>query len=400
MTDLGIVMPVYKQLPLYLYSSIQSILTQTFRDYRFIIVVDGAPEMLPFIQKMVQDDARAEVLINSTNLGVARSLNRGFDHLFKDQNIHYVTWVSSDNVYYPNFLEVLRNTLVSGGEELGLVFSSFRSINNEGLPLQGEAELAALRQYQSQPKEALLDACIVGVSFMYKSKFAKMIDGYGLQPVEDYDYWLRLAEHCEMRYIPIELMDYRVNSPHSVSSQLQSTVKHREWRYAYHLARLLARNRRGIPFEITILLPLREIDQAILERLENLYEQSFSNYSVTVLDLSPDGEVTKQIQQIIHPTVAFLRLPHLSVKEAIRQEVVNVKTPYVFILGPELFRDPTELEVLHYQLKIAQPYIQCCYYTANHTLVGFSGQYAPDEPLDNRLYRTNSLISILKSENL
>ncbi|MDW7614999.1 glycosyltransferase [Peribacillus simplex] len=400
MTDLGIVMPVYKQLPLYLYSAIQTILTQTFRDYRLIIVVDGAPEMLPFIQTMVQDDARAEILINETNLGVARSLNRGFSHLFKDQNIHYVTWVSSDNVYYPYFLETLRNTLVSGSEELGLVYSSFRSINSEGLPLQGEVELAALRQYQSWSKEALLDASIVGVSFMYKSKFAKMIDGYGLEPVEDYDYWLRLNEHCEMRYIPIELMDYRVNSPHSVSLQLQSTAKHREWRYSYHLARYLARNRRGIPFEITILLPLRELDQASLDRLENLYEQSFSNYRVTVLDLSPDGEVTKQIEQISHPTVVFLRLPHLSVNEAIRQEVVNVKTPYVFILGPELFRITTELEVLCYQLKKANPYIQCCYYTEDHTLVGFSDHYESGESLEDRLYRTNKLISLLKSESL
>lgn len=400
MTDLGIVMPVYKQLPLYLYSAIHSVLTQTLRDYRLIIVVDGAPEMLHFIQTMVQDDARVEILINETNLGIARSLNHGFNHLFKDLDIHYVTWVSSDNVYYPNFLETLRNTLVSGEKGLGLVYSSFRSINNEGLPLQGEVDLAAQRQYQAQPKEALLDASIVGVSFMYKSRIAKMIDGYGLEPVEDYDYWLRLTEHCEIRYIPTELMDYRVNSPHSVSSQLQSNAMHREWRYSYHLARHLARNRRGIQFAITILLPLREIDQVGLESLENLYEQSFSNYKVTVLDLSIDGEVTKQIEQISHPTVEYRWLPHLSENEAIRQESVNIKTPYLFILRPKAFRNILELETLYDQLKKAKSYIQCNYFTADQTLVLYSDHYDGDELLENRIYRTKKLISLLKVEGL
>lgn len=57
-------------------------------------------------------------------------------------------------------------------------------------------------------------------------------------PVEDYEYWLRLSELCEVVYVPVELMVYRVNSPESISTQLRTSLpKHRFWRYKFNLAR-------------------------------------------------------------------------------------------------------------------------------------------------------------------
>jgi hypothetical protein len=105
--------------------------------------------------------------------------------LFNHENIKYVTWVLSDNIYEPEFIEVLRRAFLKGTGKIGLVYSSFRSIDQKGRPLLGEKELAFGRQSQAQPKEALLDTCFIGVSFLYKTHLAKQIDGYRLEPVED-----------------------------------------------------------------------------------------------------------------------------------------------------------------------------------------------------------------------
>lgn len=44
MKDVGIVMPVYKQDPVYLELALLSILEQNYRNFYFVIVSDGAPE--------------------------------------------------------------------------------------------------------------------------------------------------------------------------------------------------------------------------------------------------------------------------------------------------------------------------------------------------------------------
>lgn len=56
MPDVGIVMPVYKQRPSYLRAAIQSILNQSYSNFRFVIVIDGAPEVRSIIEQEVQHD--------------------------------------------------------------------------------------------------------------------------------------------------------------------------------------------------------------------------------------------------------------------------------------------------------------------------------------------------------
>lgn len=42
MKDVGMVMPVYNQNPHYLVLSLNSVLQQTYKDFHFVIVIDGA----------------------------------------------------------------------------------------------------------------------------------------------------------------------------------------------------------------------------------------------------------------------------------------------------------------------------------------------------------------------
>lgn len=399
LVDLGIVMPVYKQKPEFLKAALHSVLNQTVQQFKLVIVIDGAPEMEPLIQSLVGHDTRVNMISYALNQGVPYALNTGFAELFKDNSIQFLTWVSSDNIYGPHFLEVLRAALLKGPEELGLVYSSFQSIDNDNKPLNDEHALSALRKYQGKPKEALLDSSIVGVSFMYKSRYAKKVaGGYSLAPVEDYDYWLKLTDYCEIKYIPVELMEYRVDSTFSVSAQLKTTDAHRKWRHAYHLARHEARTRRGIAPEISILLPLREVSEDTVHRIENLYEQVFSNYVCYVLDLSSDQHVNAVLKQIPHPCTIYAGYPNWEESMAVLTALRNLYTPYAMQLDLKGFLNVMDLQILINQLNKSGDNIWSTYYTDDHSVIGYRTEHLMKPMLTNELFRTHYLAYLLEKK--
>jgi glycosyltransferase involved in cell wall biosynthesis len=102
MADVGIVMPVYRQNLDHLRIALRSVLGQSYRNYRFVIVGDGAPEdVVRTLYEETAGDARVQIVLKPVNEGVAAALNLGFDMLMSDPAIEYLTWVSSDNFYYP-----------------------------------------------------------------------------------------------------------------------------------------------------------------------------------------------------------------------------------------------------------------------------------------------------------
>ncbi|HBS45971.1 MAG TPA: glycosyltransferase family 2 protein, partial [Paenibacillus sp.] len=130
MADVGVVMPLYTQKPEFLRQALESVLRQTFTEFRLIIVIDGAPDMEPLVRSIITEDPRVTIISYVQNRGIAHALNTGFDLLFSEPSIQYLSWVSSDNVYEPRFLEILRGALMKGPQELGIVYSSFQSIDN------------------------------------------------------------------------------------------------------------------------------------------------------------------------------------------------------------------------------------------------------------------------------
>ncbi|WNS41777.1 glycosyltransferase family A protein [Paenibacillus sp. MMS20-IR301] len=395
--DTGVVMPVYTQRPDFLHQALESVLQQSLKEFHLIIVIDGDPDMLPLVRLYTAGDPRVSVISHSSNKGVAHALNTGFNLLFTDERIKYLTWVSSDNVYNPRFLELLRAALAKGREELGLVYSSFQSIDNNGKQLNDEHQLAALRQYQSQPKEKLLDSSIIGVSFMYKAGIARLVGDYGMQPVEDYDYWLRMTEYCDIRYIPVELMNYRVNSSFSVSAQLLTTEHHRRWRYMYHLTRLQARNRRNIHPVLTVLYPVEAAGDYVLA--ESFYEQTFSNYIFRVLDLSLSSRPSIELAAIAHPTTDFSWMPGAAVQHALYRSLEHIGTPFTMILGPEQFKGYLDVQYMLDNLILTGDAAISNYYTDDHTQIGYRHKSTPSvkDNLYNELFRTDALKELLGS---
>ena len=267
---------------------------------------------------------------------MAKTLNCGFEQLFADSQLQYLTWVSSDNVYYSDFIRIQRNHLRQGPEQLGMVYTCFKEIDDNDHPVYDDLHTEGMKVYQAKPKEELLDFCLIGPSFMYKSRYAKAIEGYGMEPVEDYEYWLRLTELCDIEYIPQVLMDYRVNSPFSVSAQLHSKQQHRRWRNAYQMAKYLARSRRNIPLETTILYPVRDASAEVYGFAGAFAGAVLQQLPVgAVLDLSPAGLAASRLPTSLIRKFTIESAPGMSEREAVIHAIGNVHTPFTLVYGKE-----------------------------------------------------------------
>lgn len=409
MTDVGIVMPLYNQDPSYLRSALQSIFQQTYRNLLFVIVVDGADERtVQTLRQETEGHPQVKVIFHKRNRGISQALNTGFKYLLSKPVIQYLTWVSSDNYYYPAFIETLREKLYEGPPECGLVYSSFRHVDGEGRSLQTEGDLIRFRHLQAKPKEELLDICFIGVSFMYKKRFAQQIAGYHLEPVEDYEYWLRLTELCEIAYIPTELMDYRVNSSHSVSARLRtSQQEHRRWRQAFQSAKFEARQRRSIPVETTVIFPIHNGIKNKEELMETLLEQYYSNYRLLVIDLTLRNTAEPLLKSIQDPRTTFLSMPGTGVKEAVKNALAHIDTPYVMIHGPRTVWPPLvvwdymQKLVLHTRKHVGTNFLSVRYVPIEKEPVQLRFCIGEKEPAYGEIYRTEALrkaLSICRSK--
>jgi glycosyltransferase involved in cell wall biosynthesis len=397
MPDVGIVMPVYNQKESYLRSAIQSILAQSYRDFQLIIVIDGASsDVEKAIIEEVRQEKRVNIIVNQQNQGIATALNLGFRKLMCLSEIEYLTWVSSDNIYYPKFIYKLRKTLKKGPPTLGLVYSCFRHIDDKGKSYHDENFLENFRKWQQQPKEHLLDICFIGASFMYKKIYARLAGDYRLGTVEDYDYWLRLTEHCDIKYIPIQLMDYRVFSPYSISDKLRTSVEHnRRWQYMLQLAKHQARVRRNIPCETTILFPVKDGMEYTVKQLERLLKQYYSNYNLIIIDTSSDPKETIALRKIPDPRILWLRMPSFDEKDAICHGLRNISTPFTLLYGKGSFNSKKQLHNLADQLRQLPEEVISTYYSPVRS-VAYRTQPVSNEPVFQELYRTHKLIEIIK----
>jgi len=323
-------MPVYVQVHDYLRAALRTMLAQSYPNFLFVIVVDGAPsDILEVVREETKDDARVEIVVKPQNEGVSKALNAGFDRLMKIGSIEYLTWVSSDNLYRPTYLAKLRDALIQAPDDAGLAYSSFRYIDPAGnlKPM----DFVVFRRFQNQPKANLIDVGFVGVSFMYKKKYAAAIAGYRMEPVDDFDYWLRLTEHCDIRYVPEELMDFRENAPLSISLRIHSSkAEHRRWRYMFNLSRQEARTRRSIPAETTVIFPLERGSDSTLDELEALLSQEYSNYALWIVDLGLDPSFLVQLREVEDPRISY-RSMKAGEMAAIRELMPQVQTPFTLL---------------------------------------------------------------------
>lgn len=195
----SVIMPTYNQSD-YLPSAIDSVMEQTFGDFELIIVNDGSTDNSAKILTSYEKYSRVRIL-HQENRKLPGALNTGFS-LARGR---YLTWTSSDNLLFPNMLEVLVSALDSW-PEVGLVYADWQLIDYHD-QIVGEVCTFEYDPY------LLMRINFINTCFLYRSECQKMIGFYDQNYlyVEDWEYWLRMSRVVTMRHVAQVLYRYRVH---------------------------------------------------------------------------------------------------------------------------------------------------------------------------------------------
>lgn len=194
----------------FLAESIESILCQTFSDFEFIIVDYGSTDSSKgIVTHYAERDPRVRQH-DIPHCGLAEARNAA---CFLAQG-KYIAVMDADDVAVPERL-MRQVNFMEKNPEVGVVGGAVEWINAAGKALVTYGNPAGDREIQS----ALLERCPLWqpTALMRRDAFMD-VGGYRppFAPAEDYDLWLRMAEHFQIANLGEVILKYRIH-PYQVS---------------------------------------------------------------------------------------------------------------------------------------------------------------------------------------
>jgi glycosyltransferase involved in cell wall biosynthesis len=215
---ISVVMSVFNGEP-FLAEAVESILDQDFQDFEFIIIDDGSTDDTASILDSYQRRDHRVRVHHESHSGVAKSSNKGCE-LAQGK---YIARMDADDVANQDRL-ALQVEFMEAHPEVGVVGAWVEWINSRGKSLyistnpaeDGEIKADLLLRRRC----AFWNSTVV----FRKEVFARS-GGYRCNVVaEDYDFWLRAAEHFQMANLETVLVKYRIHSSQiSIQQRIHQT---------------------------------------------------------------------------------------------------------------------------------------------------------------------------------
>ena len=183
----SIIIPVYNG-ENYVKEAIDSALAQTYDNFEVIVVNDGSNDNTDEICKSYGDKIR---YFKKKNGGVSSALNLGLKEMKGD----YFSWLSHDDLYLPNKLEVEMNYISKLKDDKAILYSDYLLINANGKefsdPVILEHDKLVKNDYY-----VFLRCAINGISMLIPKKAFDDCGEFNekLRCTQDYDMWLRMYD--------------------------------------------------------------------------------------------------------------------------------------------------------------------------------------------------------------
>jgi glycosyltransferase involved in cell wall biosynthesis len=120
----GIIVPVYNVAP-FLKTCLDSILNQTMQDFLCYIVDDGSTDGSEIICDEYQKRDNRVIVVHQKNKGVSAARNAALDKVRKDNLAEFITFIDSDDLVAPTYLEELLNGILNGAQISAVSFLRF-----------------------------------------------------------------------------------------------------------------------------------------------------------------------------------------------------------------------------------------------------------------------------------
>lgn len=337
-------LPVYNQKNEYLAECLKSIEAQEFRGFKLVIVIDGANrETAEAVYEAAGNlTVPCEIIKRDKNKGIAFSLNEGFARL---GNCSYLTWVSSDNIHYPRFLDTLVREMQVAGKDFVLVYSLFRIINSEGDGVPERGYAYKMTYLMDKPREFILRHNFIGPSFLFRRDAYTKAGGYDpkYEKVEDYEFWLRLFELGEIRFIPEALMNYRVGGEFAYTT----TTPREQILLKMARAGVDHRERNGDKPKVTVLLSAYNQEKFIEKAIGSVLAQTFTDFHLVVINDGSTDNTPDRVNRFSDSRIILVELAKNRGKPgAMNAGLKFALGDYILDLDADDWLEPETLEVM------------------------------------------------------
>jgi len=190
--------------------TLDSVLAQTYRNIEVLVVDDGSTDATAAIARdYARRDARV-FLLEKANGGVASARNHGLAAARGD----YVAPVDADDLWHPAKLDRQMAVMLAGGPDLGLVYTLFRAIDEQGDILWTQPRFTC--EGRVLARHVYVNFIGQGSSLLMRRGAALQAGAYdptlrdaGAQGCEDYLLQLRIARRYRFGCVPEYLVGYR-----------------------------------------------------------------------------------------------------------------------------------------------------------------------------------------------
>jgi len=205
----SIIMPTYNRDHL-IKESIDSVLSQTWREFELIVVDDGGTGATGDLIRSYGD---SRIKYNRiSHRGLSGALNHGLS-LVRGA---YVGYLDDDDIYYPHHIETLVSNLDKG--TTAVVYSdSVRAIQKPYSENGRHVEYRVVRRAPSWKvdfsRELYLFANYTPIlTVMHRAELVERTGSFdeNLDVLMDWDFWIRMAQQADFRRIPISTCEFRV----------------------------------------------------------------------------------------------------------------------------------------------------------------------------------------------
>lgn len=223
----SVIIPAYNA-ERFIGQTLESVLAQTYANFEVLVVDDGSHDhTAAIVRQYVAKDSRIQ-LLQQQNSGVAAARNLAIE---KSKG-EFIAPLDADDIWYPLNLERQVECLVNSSLRVGLIYAWSIDIDAEDQPTG--AFRAAPIEGRVYPTLLLHDFIANASSVLIRRSCFHQVGSYSCQlreqagqGREDWDLYLRIAEHYEFRVVPDFLVGYR-RLPNSMSCDYSSMARSNE----------------------------------------------------------------------------------------------------------------------------------------------------------------------------
>lgn len=181
----SIVIPVYNGSN-YLKEAIDSALAQTYKNIEIVVVNDGSTDD-GATRKIAESYGDKIKYYEKENGGAASALNYGISKMTGD----YMSWLSHDDLYYPNKVERQMKELEKYDDNT-ILYSNFDYIDMQGRKF--DTVIYDHKMLKKKPDYAVLRGCIGGITLLIPKHILDEMGPFrlDLRCVQDYEMWFRM----------------------------------------------------------------------------------------------------------------------------------------------------------------------------------------------------------------